>query len=249
VRFDAIALQAGSVTTVDEFKQWTRAVVRPAFPHEMLVSGFGRLHAGGVSLDYAVGIDFPTSYLEGLRNRTGGVDTPILRSYLATLEPQLFEAERPWPIVPPRWFECFRSHNMRNVAAHGVYDIERCVATYHSFYRIPGRLGPDHAEALKQLVPILHESLCRAVEPLLDSSGPRIALASLTSREKEIAQWVGLGKSNGVIAKISGLSENTVKHHLTNIFSKLAVESRAELIHRLAEDDVRRGQASGLKIL
>ena len=37
------------------------------------------------------------------------------------------------------------------------------------------------------------------------------------------------------IASLSGTSENTVKHHLTRIFGKLAVENRGQLVQRLAE--------------
>lgn len=240
MKFDDIALQAATITSVEQFKRWTRAIIRPEFPHQMLLSGFGRLHAGGVTPDYAVGVDFPASYLEGLRNRTGGMDTPIMRRLLATLEPQLFESDQPWPVVSISWLRSFRDHDMRNIAAHGVLDTEHCVATFHCFYRIPGRLGPIHVEALKQLVPTMHQVLCRVVEMMQRESGLAIAVRTLTLREKEIGQWVRLGKSNCVIAKIYGLSENTVKHHVTRIFSKLDVDSRAELIHRFADEDARK---------
>jgi hypothetical protein len=47
-----------------------------------------------------VTIDYPVGHLDGIRNRAGGIDTPILRRWLATHEPQLFEADDPWPDVP-----------------------------------------------------------------------------------------------------------------------------------------------------
>jgi len=200
----------------------------------MLVSGHGRLHAGGVALEYAVGVDFPASYLLGIRNRVGGIDSPILRRYLATREPQFFEADHPDLDVPAAWLRCFLEHDMRNVAAYGVYDAERCVGTYHAFYRIPGRLGRVHAELLKQLVPIMHEALDRVIELLHVRDG----LGGLSPREREMVRWVKQGKTNADIASISGVSENTVKHHLTSIFNKLAVESRAQLICKLAQHNV-----------
>src|SRR5215470_14564369 len=166
IGFPSIAPRAGSADSVEEFKEWVRRKIRPVFPHEMLVSGHGRLHAGGVALEYAVGVDFPASYLLGIRNRVGGIDSPILRRYLATREPQFFEADHPDLDVPAAWLRCFLEHDMRNVAAYGVYDAERCVGTYHAFYRIPGRLGRVHAELLKQLVPIMHEALDRVIELL-----------------------------------------------------------------------------------
>jgi DNA-binding CsgD family transcriptional regulator len=189
------------------------------------------------------------SYWHGIRNRAGGLDTPILRRWLATREPQLFEADRPWPDVPTEWFECFREHDMRNTAAHAVYDTQRCVGTYHSFHRVPGRLGSAHAEALKQLVPVMHEVLCRVVNLLNAEDKFALRLAGLSAREKEIARWVSVGKNNGEIADLSALSENTVKHHLTSIFGKLAVESRAQLVRRFAEHEAKAAPGFNTRIL
>jgi DNA-binding CsgD family transcriptional regulator len=247
---DAIALGADKVKTVDEFKKWTRTRIRPVFPHETLCSGYAHLHAGGVEPDYLVTVDAPAGYFEeALRNRAGAIDTPILRRWLAVREPQLFELDRPWPDVPGLWLESFRSHGLQNVAAHGVEDIERCHGTYHCFYRIPGRLGAAHVEALKQLVPVMHEALCRVIALLNSASEFAARLAGLSRREKEIVRWVKLGKTNSEVAKVSGLSENTVKHHLTRIFGKLAVDTRVQLLHRLAEDEARVAATSGPKIL
>ena len=66
--------------------------------------------------------------------------------------------------------------------------------------------------------------------------------------EKELTQWAGLGKTNVEIAILSGVSENTVKHHMTNIFNKLAVETRAQLVHRLTEYEMKTAPGFGTKI-
>jgi two-component system, NarL family, nitrate/nitrite response regulator NarL len=55
-------------------------------------------------------------------------------------------------------------------------------------------------------------------------------LQSLTSREGEIALAVADGKSNREIAGLYSISEATVKTHLTNIFRKLEVRDRVELV-------------------
>ena len=51
----------------------------------------------------------------------------------------------------------------------------------------------------------------------------------ITSRELEIVSALAGGRTNKVIAKKLSLSEQTVKHHLTNIFEKLGVSGRLEL--------------------
>jgi DNA-binding CsgD family transcriptional regulator len=246
---DAMALEGGSVRTIDEYKEWTREKIRPVFAHEGLGSGYGHLHAGGVALDYVVTVDFPSRHLYRIRNRTGAIDTPILRRWLATREPQLFEADRPWPDAPAAWLESFHESGLENTAAHGVYDVERCVGTYHSFHRIPGRLGAAHAEALKRIVPVMHEVLCRVIDLLRVDRKFATRLACLSSREREMAQWAKSGRTNSKIASLSGASENTVKHHLTRIFGKLAVENRGQLVQRLAEYEAKAALGSGTKIL
>jgi DNA-binding NarL/FixJ family response regulator len=51
----------------------------------------------------------------------------------------------------------------------------------------------------------------------------------LTKREMDILTTIVAGLSNKEIARKFSLSEDTVKHHLTNIFDKVGVGSRLEL--------------------
>jgi DNA-binding NarL/FixJ family response regulator len=51
----------------------------------------------------------------------------------------------------------------------------------------------------------------------------------MTAREMEIVAAIAAGETNKDIAKRLSVSEETVKHHLTNIFNKLGVSQRLEL--------------------
>ena len=59
----------------------------------------------------------------------------------------------------------------------------------------------------------------------------------LTPRELEIVSAVVAGHSNREIAECSKLSEDAVKHHLSNIFDKLGVSTRLELALMGGKDD------------
>ncbi|BEQ14129.1 helix-turn-helix transcriptional regulator [Desulfoferula mesophila] len=52
--------------------------------------------------------------------------------------------------------------------------------------------------------------------------------ASLTKRELEVLRLVAQGLSKPSIAKVLGISQNTVKRHVGNIFNKLGVNDRAQ---------------------
>jgi DNA-binding CsgD family transcriptional regulator len=60
----------------------------------------------------------------------------------------------------------------------------------------------------------------------------------LTVREQEVLQLILSGKSNREIAVSLCISENTVKTHARNIFSKYDVNSRAELISTLLKNQI-----------
>jgi DNA-binding NarL/FixJ family response regulator len=51
----------------------------------------------------------------------------------------------------------------------------------------------------------------------------------LTQREIEIVQKIADGRSNKQVGQDFSIRERTVKHHLTNIFSKMGISNRVEL--------------------
>jgi len=53
---------------------------------------------------------------------------------------------------------------------------------------------------------------------------------SLTSRERGVIGLITTGMSNKAIARNLGISDSTVRHHLTSIFSKLEIQDRIELV-------------------
>lgn len=73
-------------------------------------------------------------------------------------------------------------------------------------------------------------NLVHYLRTLVDSSNEsRKKKYGLTPRELEIISAVVAGYANKEIAKHFTISEDTVKHHLSNIFDKLGVSTRLEL--------------------
>jgi DNA-binding NarL/FixJ family response regulator len=70
----------------------------------------------------------------------------------------------------------------------------------------------------------------RALQVL--SAPPEPAFAQLTPREREVLVLIASGLSNQAIAAKLRLSTNTISNHISSIFGKLQVGSRAEAIVR-----------------
>jgi DNA-binding NarL/FixJ family response regulator len=80
--------------------------------------------------------------------------------------------------------------------------------------------GPSHAVIVKK---------DRAIEAA--------SLGSLSPRELDVACMIGTGEQNKIISSQLSISEKTVKAHLTNIFKKLGVSSRTQLMLYLHQHD------------
>jgi pimeloyl-ACP methyl ester carboxylesterase/DNA-binding CsgD family transcriptional regulator len=63
-----------------------------------------------------------------------------------------------------------------------------------------------------------------------ETGAPPSAFAELSAREREILELVARGLDNRQIAERLFLSEKTVRNHITSVFSKLEVQSRAQAI-------------------
>ncbi len=78
-------------------------------------------------------------------------------------------------------------------------------------------------ESVRDLVQTLRQLVTQS------EAAAKQARFNLTAREMEIVSAVVAGCSNKEIAKQFKLSENTVKHHVSNIFDKMGVSTRVEL--------------------
>lgn len=75
------------------------------------------------------------------------------------------------------------------------------------------------------------DTVTRALQGVVDRDAARGELSrTLTAREIEIVQMVAQGLRNRTIGERLSITESTVKVHLHNIYQKLGVEGRLELV-------------------
>ncbi len=101
------------------------------------------------------------------------------------------------------------------------------------------------------ILPLLHKHLLMLLKnhtfltTLYDMALPKQKLAidnftligGLTQRESEIAALLLKGRTYRMIANELYLSENTVKTHIKNIYSKFNIQSKTELVHLLMKKE------------
>ena len=72
--------------------------------------------------------------------------------------------------------------------------------------------------------------LVETVDPVEERCASVAARGGLTEREAEILGYLARGRTNAHIAGVLYVSENTVRSHVRNIYSKLGVHTRQQLI-------------------
>ena len=149
----------------------------------------------------------------------------------------------------PQWSLLIQSKGMRLLAAASNPKDEDAIAALgagcagycHAF------AGPDTLLQVAQVVeaghvwigPSLMNRLIQGANRAADIAKPTHAgwSALLTPREIEIAKLAAKGESNQQIADVCGISERTVKAHLSAIFEKLQISDRLQLalkVHGIA---------------
>ena len=78
---------------------------------------------------------------------------------------------------------------------------------------------------LEYIIPHFHNALSLAIR----SQSSRTP-AFISPREREVLNWLKLGKTNAEISDVLGISKNTVKYHLKMIMQKLSTRTRTQTV-------------------
>lgn len=151
--------------------------------------------------------------------RTGAIEGPPN----GAAEPFRLQMEGDWRAAADRWAEIGCPYEVALALADGDEDALR--EAHEIFTSLGAR--PMRERIAQQLRDLGAESIPRG--PTKDTrSNP----AGLTGRQLEVLGLITEGLSNAEIADRLYLSKKTVEHHVSAIYSKLGVDSRAKAIAR-----------------
>ncbi|MGA7595861.1 MAG: XrtB/PEP-CTERM-associated transcriptional regulator EpsA [Gallionella sp.] len=221
------------IDSPDQLCAWMQRDLQQIFPHGMMVCAIGEIEHLGSRVRQIISSNFPLEYVKSLQQVGGLISSPLLIQWLNTRRPVLFEIpiEKSERNANRAWLEMFKRFELRNVAAHGLCDIQSNTTSYFSFSQIPGKLTEHHAKMLEMLVPHLHVALIRAINGSHNEPAKiKQTVSDLTPREQQVLQWLCSGKTNWEIAQILYTSESTIKKHVQRILGKLKANSRVQAV-------------------
>ncbi len=226
-----VMVECMNVENAGQFARVVEGSVRTVLPHEMMLCGIGGISQRGNHIRKILNFNYPLEYFEPLRDGEGRLDSPLMKRWRETREPQLFQSGRDDHDFPAEWVRLFNKYDLRNTMAQGVLDVGGVFSSFFIFSRIPGEVGAAHAFLIKLLTPHLHFALARVLATVEEYQGTLgRGRKALSERQREILHWLHEGKTNWEIAKILSLSELNVKYHVDQIFAKLEVRSRAQAV-------------------
>ncbi len=232
VHFTDTVQSLAAVTNTGDYRTLLANEIRQLIPFELMVCGVGEIRQGGVYVQHLVNLAVPDAYLGRIINRQGKVETPIIRRWLHTCQPQYYEKDHvKGPPVDEGWRALFDSYHLDSLFAFGQKNDNGNLCSYICLYNVMSDDLQKNILLSNLLMPSIHSCMQKIyVRQQQNAQRNSIQLARLTRREQDIAHWVSLGKTNWEIAIILGISALTVKTHVQNILGKLQLSSRTELI-------------------
>lgn len=227
---DYLARTASCIDSDSALVQWVRGPLREVFRHQHALIATGSAHSLGITIDKTIGIDLPDSYVRGLRNAAGHIDSPLLVSWNIFRETVFF---RPGGIVlDPQWAANFKKHELESGLLDGCGDAVSPCMTFLCLYNLPQ--PPEHLKAAFRAIAVL--PVHRAVQRIYESDARRQHPAfQLTPAELEVLKWLQKGKTTEEIAQILAKSKLTVKTQIQHMLRKCGASSRFQLVQVYAD--------------
>ena len=228
---------------------WLQGEFQHFLPHDIFIAMVGNFDSGDIAIDVVsplprvrtgncvkCGINSVADELYGRWRRN---DYQLL-TLAGGLGPLLGEEQCPCPMAPIL-------SGAGTMLAHGLRDGRTGEDALYLLMH-PGQVLQERQRNMFAMLLPQIDFACRRVVStgdFVNANNPNLVQDfELTTREAEILEWVGLGKTNIDIGRTLNISAFTVKNHLQRIYRKMDVMNRAQAVAKL-EELMRRRPASG----
>lgn len=189
------------------------------------VCGIARLDgADSLGAQKIVNISYPEEWLTIYEDRGFAAVDPVVRAHFSELTPKIWSDTYRHKGRPQPFISLAEDFGIRDGYSFGALSPTDTTATIFSL-SVHKKTSPSALKTLDILAPHYHEALRRVTRR---ASIP--LLSPLSRRENEVIRWLADGKSAWEISVILGISERTVKFHVSVILNKLNAVNRTHAV-------------------
>lgn len=212
----------------DQFMAWLDGPLKSFFPYQKLFMAYGEHLAGEIKTTHWLTRGHTPEYLTQLATTFELDLRGSMRWWFARRQPFTIDPAAPPPFATVFELEEIARFGLHNVAAHGVLNCRSTAGTYFSFCGVPHPLSDWHLEALRLMAPVLNHLYLDTIASEIDK--PAQALEALSPQQKRIVRLVAEGQDDKSVALALGISEKTVRNQLSEVYARLGIAKRGQLL-------------------
>ena len=218
------------------FFSWTQGLLQSLIRHEVLVCALRNGAPPAFRVDsFSTLVPDAAIFSELLGDAS--VATSLIKVWKERrFNPVICDSGEGSALWNDRLERAFARAGITQVLAHGSHGVDGEADSFFLFAgqsRVEGAAARERqAYVARLVVPFLHAAWVRSqIHETTERDHLAPAAAGvLTAREQEILRWIYLGKSNGEVGSILGISPLTVKNHVQKILRKLNVVNRTQAV-------------------
>lgn len=228
-RQDALSLLEviQSSTTCESEERLKELVIRlgSLLPVDRAICTMAKIENGECTGQFdLINVSYPEEWLNLYLERDFQLIDPVVLENFSQFQVQYW-ADSCKKHNPPKYFvDWARDFRLVNGYACGTMGRSKKEASLFSFAGDVSDQPRDRA-IIETLSPHLHQALSRVA---VNNSQKRYV--TLSAKEKEILNWIKQGKSSWDISAILGISERTVKFHVSTTMNKLDAVNRSHAV-------------------
>lgn len=214
-----------SCTKEEEFRKLI-GKLNCLIPFDFAVCGLAQADPDGRVKSYeTVNISYPIEWLNIYLTRKYHQVDPIFKCNFKNFGLQYWSDTYKRITPPVKFMSDAESFALRKGYTYGVKNLKGTEGSLFSISGMSIECHPCIDVMLTLIIPHLHQALCRIL-----CHNNRKQSCPISSREREVLQWIRQGKSSWDISAILDISERTVNFHVNNIMQKLDVVNRLQAV-------------------
>lgn len=214
----------------DQINELFENYLKPIFGYESLIAGVGEIEFTRIKIGKIISTNYPEAFLKQIETVTSVEKRSLLAYWLEHQQPLFIHQNNFDHILSDNEKFEIQHFDLCPMLIHGQRDLSGKFSSYFSFRKC--RIDEEKANfLLKIYMPYLHLILAKGLKWQYHSTYNSIQ--KLTPREWQLVDFIKQGKSNKEIAQLLQKSPSTIKHQTVQLFRKLNVATRSEVLAKI----------------